>query len=150
MHSRTHRRRLPAPEPKTALLVIAHGSRQPEANADLHYVVEELRQRGIYALVEASFLELAEPTADHACARCVDQGAERVVLLPYFLSAGVHVQRDLTALRRRLAAVHPQVEMLLARPLGRHPLLLEAVADRARQAKREPRKTRKTQKKDKS
>jgi sirohydrochlorin ferrochelatase len=59
-----------------------------------------------------------------------------VVLLPYFLSAGVHVRRDLDEHRRRLAEQYPQVEFLLAQPLGRHPLLLEVVAERASQAER--------------
>ncbi len=44
----------------TALLLIAHGSRQPEANADLEYVAEALRQRG-YSITVASYLELAQP-----------------------------------------------------------------------------------------
>jgi sirohydrochlorin ferrochelatase len=120
--------------PPTALLLIAHGSRQEAANADLYYVVDALRRRGPYPVVEASFLELAEPTGEQAGARCVEQGAERVILLPYFLSAGVHVQRDLTALCRALADRFPRVDFRLAAPLGRHPLLLDVVADRARQA----------------
>jgi sirohydrochlorin ferrochelatase len=116
-----------------ALLLIAHGSRQAEANADLHYVAEELRRRGAYPIVEASFLELAEPGIEEGAGRCVTQGARRVILLPYFLSAGVHVLRDLTQARRRLAERFPDVEFRLAEPLGRHPLLLEVVLDRARE-----------------
>jgi sirohydrochlorin ferrochelatase len=57
-----------------------------------------------------------------------------VVLLPYFLSAGVHVRRDLADARARLAARFPAVDFRLAEPLGRHPLLLDVVADRARSA----------------
>jgi sirohydrochlorin ferrochelatase len=117
---------------KTALLLIAHGSRQEEANADLHHVVAELRRRGPYAVVEASFLELTEPSIEQGGHRCVAQGADQVVLLPYFLSAGVHVRRDLTAARQRLAAQFPSVAFRLAEPLGRHPLLLEVVLERAR------------------
>ena len=121
---------------ETALLLIAHGSRQPEANADLHHVAEGLRQRG-HAVVEAAFLELAEPDIDEAGARCAAQGAGRVVLVPYFLSAGVHVRRDLTAARDRLAARLPGVEFRLAEPLGRHPLLLDVVEERVREAIKE-------------
>lgn len=119
---------------RSALLLIAHGSRQEEANADLHDLVAELRRGGTFAVVEASFLELAEPDIDEAAARCVGQGAERVVLLPYFLSAGVHVRRDLAAARDRLAGRYPRVCFRLAEPLGPHPLLLEIVAQRAREA----------------
>ena len=118
---------------KTALLLIAHGSRQEEANADLHHVAAGLRTRG-RAIVEASFLELAEPNIAEAGTRCVAQGAERVILVPYFLSAGVHVRRDLSAARAQLAERFPAVEFRLAEPLGRHPLLVDAVAERAREA----------------
>ena len=62
---------------KTALLLIAHGSREPEANADLHHVVEAMRQRGQFDLVEAAFLELAEPDIDAGGSRCVELGARR-------------------------------------------------------------------------
>ncbi|MFN4261861.1 MAG: sirohydrochlorin chelatase [Gemmataceae bacterium] len=117
-----------------ALLLIAHGSRQAEANDDLHYVVEQLRQRGRYDIVEASFLELAEPDIDEGGRRCVAQGARCVILLPYFLSAGVHVRRDLTAARQRLAERHPCVLFRLAEPLGRHPRLLDVVVERAAEA----------------
>jgi sirohydrochlorin ferrochelatase len=118
---------------KTALLLIAHGSRHPEANDDSHFMVSELRRLGDYDIVEAAFLELAEPNIDDGCARCVNAGANRVILLPYFLSAGVHVRRDLTDAQRRLAERFPGVRIQLAEPLGRHPKLIEVVLDRARQ-----------------
>ena len=125
------------PADRTALLLIAHGSRQDEANADLYQLAAEVRSRGQYALVEVAFLELTEPTIPQGAARCVTQGARRVILLPYFLSAGVHVRRDLAELRAELAAEHRGVEFRLAEPLGPHPLLLEVVAERARQAEQD-------------
>ena len=117
---------------KTALLLIAHGSRQPDANDDLRALADEMR--GEYAIVEPSFLELAEPTIESAARRCVELGAERVILLPYFLSAGVHVTRDLQEHRHRLATAFQGVTFLLAEPLGRHPLLREIVVQRAKEA----------------
>src|SRR5262249_26042476 len=104
-----------------------------EANDDLHHAADVLRRRA-NPIVVASFLELAEPTIDEGGRRCVAQGAGRVVLLPYFLSAGVHVRRDLTAAREELAQEFPGVECVLAEPLGRHPLLLDVVEQRAREA----------------
>jgi sirohydrochlorin ferrochelatase len=119
---------------RKALLLIAHGSRQADANADLDHVVAALRRRGGHAVVEGAFLELAEPGIDEGAARCVAQGAESVVLVPYFLSSGVHVRRDLTAACERLAARFPAARFRLAEPLGRHPLLVEVVAQRAAEA----------------
>jgi sirohydrochlorin ferrochelatase len=124
---------------RTALLLVAHGSRQPEANADLHHLVAELRRQAHYGIVVASFLELAEPDIEAGGAACVAQGAEQVLLVPYFLSAGVHVRRDLTEAQRRLAERFPGVRFRLAEPLGRHPLLVQVVAERAREAEEQPR-----------
>jgi sirohydrochlorin ferrochelatase len=118
---------------KTAILLIAHGSRQADANADLHHVAERLRQRG-EAVVVASFLELAEPDIHAGGRLCVQAGACCVVLTPYFLSAGVHVLRDLVAAGERLQEEFPQVAFVLAEPLGQHPLLVEVVAQRVREA----------------
>jgi sirohydrochlorin ferrochelatase len=122
----------------TALLLIAHGSRQEEANADLLFVAAGLRARG-WPMVEASFLELAEPDIAEGGAHCVAQGAKGVILVPYFLSAGVHVRRDLAEARAKLAERFPSVDFRLAEPLGQHPLLLEVVAERVREAEVGPR-----------
>ena len=122
---------------KIALLLIAHGSRNAEANDDLFALAEDLRKAGTYALVEASFLELAEPTIAGAGRRCVEQGAERVILLPYFLSAGIHVRRDLQEHRDRLAGEFAGVEFILAEPLGRHALLGAIVLQRAQESEPE-------------
>jgi len=120
-----------SPSPTTALLLIAHGSRRREANEDLSFLAEQLQREGPYPVVQISYLELSEPTIGHAGAECVAQGARRVILLPYFLSAGVHVREDLADARLELAKRFPEVEFLLAEPLGRHPLLQEVVLQRA-------------------
>lgn len=114
-----------------ALLLIAHGSRRPEANADLEFVAAEMRRRDLFAFVQCSYLELAEPDIQTGGAKCVEAGATSVVMLPYFLSPGRHVVEDLTAARDRLAEAFPHVGFTLAAPLAGHPKLLDAVADRA-------------------
>jgi sirohydrochlorin ferrochelatase len=119
---------------KRALLLVAHGSRQEEANADLHHMVESVRKLDRFDCIEACFLDMAEPNIAAGGARCVSLGANRVVVLPYFLSPGIHVRRDLALARQELAERFPGVEFLLAEPLGRHPLLIDVVADRAREA----------------
>jgi sirohydrochlorin ferrochelatase len=118
---------------KTALLLIAHGSRQEEANVDLLYVAAGLRTLG-WPIVVSSFLELVEPSIEEGGVSCIKQGAERVILVPYFLSAGVHVRRDLFAAREKLAERYPAIDFRLAEPLGQHPLLLDVVTERVREA----------------
>jgi sirohydrochlorin ferrochelatase len=96
-------------------------------------MADDLAARGDYPIVEATFLELAEPDVPTGAAACVKRGAERVLMIPYFLSAGVHLVRDLTAVRDALIARHPAVEFLLGRPLGPHPLLQQLVVERVRE-----------------
>ena len=117
-----------------AIVLIAHGSRHESANADTRALVAELVQRGVCRFAVPAFLELAEPDIDTAGADCVQRGATSVLLLPHFLSAGVHVQRDLTAARKRLTARFPAVAFALAEPIGAHPSLLDALIERAKQA----------------
>jgi sirohydrochlorin ferrochelatase len=116
---------------RTALLVIAHGSRRPVANDDLAYLAAQLQSRNVFAFVQTAFLELAEPTIADGGKICVERGVERVVLLPYFLAPGVHARDDMIAARNELTARFPHVEFLLAEPLGRHPLLIDIAMERA-------------------
>ena len=118
---------------RIALLLIAHGSRRAEANAELLAVAEALRQRGRFPLIRESYLELAEPDIAAGGAACVAAGATEVILLPFFLSPGKHVVEDLAAARDALTRQFPAVRFVLAAALGSHPLILDALEDRARE-----------------
>jgi sirohydrochlorin ferrochelatase len=125
---------LPTADPhRTAILLIAHGSRQQSANDDLHDLAARISAQGTYPIVEPCFLELAEPALLAGGYRCVELGATRVLMIPYFLSDGVHLRRDLTAARDELVRRHPGVEFILGSPLGPHPLLDNLVAERIRE-----------------
>jgi hypothetical protein len=77
-----------------ALLLIAHGSRNKEANEDLIHLAKRLVSSELQ-IVEPSYLELAEPEIETAGDTCVAKGAQLVIMVPYFLSAGIHVRKDL-------------------------------------------------------
>lgn len=119
----------------TAVLLIAHGSRRPEANADLARLAERVRARGEYPIVEIGYLELAEPTIPQGIARCVNQSAGKVLMMPYFLSAGSHVVDDLERFRKEAAAQHPEVMFRLCPPLGLHDRMVDLVMHRLEEGK---------------
>lgn len=121
---------------QTAVLLIAHGSRNREANDDLRELARRIEGRGIYSIVEPSFLELAEPDIVTGGSNCVVRGASRVLMVPYLLSAGVHLQRDLTAARDELSRRHPGVRFKLGPALGPHPLLDALVMERISELER--------------
>jgi sirohydrochlorin ferrochelatase len=131
---------LPSPESvRTAILLIAHGSRQQSANDDLYELAARFAAMGTYPIVQPCFLELAEPELKAGGERCAQLGATRVLMIPYFLSDGVHLRRDLAAARDELNRRHPEVEFILGPPLGPHPLLDDLVAERIRELDRQNR-----------
>jgi sirohydrochlorin ferrochelatase len=122
----------------TGVLLIAHGSRRPEANRELFELAERVAAAGRYSIVEASFLELVPPNIAAGAERCLERGASRVLLIPYLLSMGVHQTRDLAAARDALARRHPGAQFCLAPSLGPHPWLDRLVLERIDQVDSEP------------
>ena len=118
-----------------AILLIDHGSRRAEANALLGDVVSRVKARlGEAAIVELAHMEIAEPTIAQGFARCVEQGASFVVVHPFMLAPGRHVQEDLPRLVAEAAASHQGVSFVLSAPLGSHDGIIDAVVDRCEAA----------------
>lgn len=115
---------------QTAVLLIAHGSRRSEANQDLVEVADRLRSASDHDIVVASYLELADPSIPAGAELCVAAGASHIRMLPYFLSAGSHVMRDLQRFRDELSEQFPDQTFTLCPPLGLHALMLDIVQDR--------------------
>lgn len=128
---------LPSPETAgTALVIVDHGSRLPEANRVVEAVAAEIAGRGEYLAVEPAHMELAEPGIAAAFARCAAAGARRVIVIPYFLAPGGHAREDIPRLAGEAASAHPGVEWAVAEPLGLDARIMDIVVDRAREAER--------------
>jgi sirohydrochlorin ferrochelatase len=114
----------------TAVLLIAHGSRRAEANAELIRLAELVRETDRYPIVETAFLEVTEPTIPMGAKACVERGASHVKLMPYFLSPGVHAINDLQEFRDQFEEEYAGVEFTICQPLGLHPKLVDVVLAR--------------------
>ena len=118
---------------RTGYIVFAHGSSVESANDAVRAVAAELARRGELGEVEAAFLEGGKPDL----AEAVDALAARVsriVVVPYFLTLGLHLQRDLPRLVEETRRAHPEVAIEVTPPLDGHPAMAEALLDRAREA----------------
>ena len=102
------------------LLLVAHGSRREDSNEEVRDITRRLAERAGsgFAMVDCGFLELAEPSIPDGIQRCIDAGANEVVVLPYFLSAGRHVAEDIPAEVGIKQQQHPQVNIRIAPYLG--------------------------------
>jgi len=119
---------------KTAILLMAHGSRIAEANTAVNEIAAMVKQFGDYDIVEVSFRENHAPNIQQGIDACVAQGAERILLVPYFLYLGAHVQEDLPKELEEARLRHPGVEMAMGRHLGVHKRLAKLVVDRIEEA----------------
>lgn len=116
---------------KTALLLVDHGSRRAEANAQLEELARLVSERvGSDVPVRSAHLELALPSIADGFAACVEAGASEVVVVPCLLSPGRHARDDVPRLAAEAAAKHG-VAFRVSEPLGVHPLLAELVLVRA-------------------
>jgi len=116
----------------TGYIVFAHGSRVESANEAVRTVAAELARTGNFSRVEAAFLELGVPDLAGAVDRLVREGVERVVVLPYFLTLGLHMERDLPRLIADISKQHNGLQIAVAPPLDGHPGLVQVLLDRAR------------------
>jgi len=103
-----------------ALLLIAHGSRRQASNDEVRELTNVLKQHSEdqYPIVECAFLELAEPSIPEGVRVCVAKGAESVIVLPYFLSAGRHVVTDIPEELQKAQDIHPNIDIKTAPYLG--------------------------------
>ena len=117
----------------TGFIVFAHGSRVESANDAVRAVSAQLAELGSH-VVEPAFLELGQPDLAAAVGRLAERGADRIVVLPYFLTLGTHMQRDLPRLVAAASARYGNVQITVAPPLDGHPALVSALMDRAESA----------------
>ncbi|MGY8769009.1 MAG: CbiX/SirB N-terminal domain-containing protein [Pirellulales bacterium] len=115
---------------KCGIIIVDHGSRRAESNAMLLEVVKLYRQQSGYTIIEPAHMELAEPSIQTAFDRCAEQGAELVIVHPYFLLPGRHWSQDIPRLSATAAAKHAHLKHLVTAPLGIHPKMSEIINDR--------------------
>ena len=115
---------------KRAILLVDHGSRRPEANALLETVAEWVAERVPDVIVRCAHMDLAEPDIAAGIAACAADGADAIVVHPYFLGPGNHTTDDIPRLVHAAAAAHPGVDVRVSPPLGLHPKLVDVVLDR--------------------
>ncbi len=119
-----------AADDQTAVIIVDHGSRRAASNEMLLAAVEQFRESSRFRIVEPAHMELAQPDIASAFARCVEQGATRILVFPYFLSPGRHWSEDIPALVKAAADKYPNVSWLVTAPFGLHPGMTNIINDR--------------------
>jgi sirohydrochlorin ferrochelatase len=119
---------------KTAILIMAHGSRIAAANDAVREIAAMVRQMVDFEIVEVAFRELHEPNIQSGIDACVARGAGRILLMPYFLFMGAHVLHDLPEEIAEAKKRYPHLVMEMGDHLGVHRKLAEVQTERINEA----------------
>ena len=114
-----------------ALLLVAHGSRRQQSNNEVTELADKLRDscHDDYKIVHSGFLELASPSIPEGIENCINDGATRVTILPYFLNSGRHVIEDVPDIVAAAKTRHPDVDIIITPHLGASPLMVALLID---------------------
>jgi sirohydrochlorin ferrochelatase len=116
----------------TGIVLFAHGSTVESANDAVQRVATELGRR-TGRVVETAFLECAAPTLADAVAKLTLSGVRRIVVVPYFLTMGIHLKRDLPRIAGELRNIYTDVSIEIGEPLDGHPGLIDVLVDRSKE-----------------
>lgn len=101
-----------------AVILFAHGSRDPLWRLPIEAVAAEIRQQQPDAAVLCAYLELCTPSLQEAAAQLVANGAQHVKVFPLFFGVGKHAREDLPQLMDELKAAHPEIRVDLLPTAG--------------------------------
>jgi sirohydrochlorin ferrochelatase len=117
---------------QSGIIIVDHGSRREESNRMLEELARLFgeRFRVKYGIVEPAHMEIAEPSIATAYARCVERGATRVVVCPFFLGPGKHWTGDIPRLTEEAARKFPETTYHVTPFLGIDELIMDLLEKR--------------------
>jgi sirohydrochlorin cobaltochelatase len=113
-----------------ALLLFAHGSRDPAWRAPLDAVCQRIAAQHA-GRCELAFLEFMQPELPDALLALAAAGERSVVVVPLFWASGKHIKTDLSQAIEHFTQAHPEVAVQVATALGEAPAVQIALADYA-------------------
>ena len=114
--------------PTRAIVLFAHGSRDPLWSRPMERVAQRIQERDPAVLVQCAFLEMMAPDLPGAVRTLVAAGAHSITVLPMFLGVGRHAREDLPRLMQALAHEYPQTRFQVQPVIGDDPRLVDLMA----------------------
>jgi sirohydrochlorin cobaltochelatase len=110
---------------KEGIVLVAHGSRDPEWSRPFERIAASLAQRLPAVSVGLAYLEHG-PSLDETVTAMVAKGVASIRVVPLFLGPGGHVREDLPKLVADSARAG--VNVTLEKPIGEQSKVIEAIA----------------------
>ena len=118
----------------TAVILFAHGAREPEWAQPFEGIRDRLRAAGVP--ITLAFLEFMSPSLDEAAARLAGKEIETAIIVPLFLAQGAHLKRELPAMVAKIRKRHAKTEIRVTPVLGEAPEIVAAITEWVQRAAR--------------
>lgn len=113
---------------RTALILFAHGARDPEWARPMQRVREAILAAQPAVRVELAFLEFMSPGLGESVDALAAEAYERVIILPMFIAQGGHLKRELPEMVAALRQKHSSLELVLMGAVGEQEPVVQAMA----------------------
>jgi sirohydrochlorin ferrochelatase len=123
---------------KQAVIILAHGSRNIQARESFVNMVSVVNKRSQRPVVPA-FYSLGSPNLEKAVGDLAFEKYSKIIIFPYFLFDGNHVQKDIPSLVSKLRVKHPDIDFQILGSLEHEPMMMEIVLQRIREYNSQPR-----------
>lgn len=119
-----------------SVILLGHGSRLPGAGEDMKQVAHRIQVKTGHSSVNICNMQFLGPTFDEVFDQCAADGAKRIIVIPYFLHVGVHMQKDIPEMLREKVEGHPEIEIILGKNLGYDERLADIVIQRIAESRK--------------
>ena len=118
---------------KSANVLLAHGSRDPQWQAPFEVIAERIKtkeqennQSGESTRIELSYMELSEPSLEQVCEDLAKDGYEIINIYPIFFAAGRHLRIDVP---KQLKDIEADLGIIthLHPPVGQEEIVRDAI-----------------------
>ena len=111
-----------------ALILFAHGSRDPEWVRPFDALRQSIQRRAPGVTVCLAYLEVTDPSLDECIRAVAERGVRTIRVLPLFLAMGKHLRSDIPALALQVVADFPELTIEFLPALGEAPEFVEALS----------------------
>lgn len=110
-----------------ALIIAAHGSRKNQSNQEVERLAGKIGENTghHFERVTAAFLQFGQPLLEDRIDELADKGSKKIVIFPFFIGSGSHIQSDIPRIAEQASEKYPQIDIRVTRHLGS----LEAIED---------------------
>jgi sirohydrochlorin cobaltochelatase len=113
------------------VLLIGHGSKDPNAQMSLNYVVDGLKEK--YRNVSRCFLEIEQPDIFEGIKSCEKNNPEVLVIVFYFLHEGAHVKTDINNDLKPAIEKSNLKKTCITKHLGTDEKMIDLIVERAKE-----------------